>query len=194
MYECVCGVIFFFIINFFLILGLTWGSMRCIASERWRGRWWRAQGRQPRQGWRWCPCCCVTPTTTLNPSPSLYTSSTTRTRWVSAIFQSEINNEKICLPSSSLFGYQAFFQQGLLFKFVCIQKLSLFSTYSACSQGMYLRDLYQSYRISHLSVGLVSAVGMRIGSVIERSLVQNLDWTMTIFWAPLPSTGSLVSV
>jgi hypothetical protein len=34
----------------------------------------------------------------------------------------------------------------------------------------------------------------RVGPVIGRSLVRNLDWTVTIFWAPLPSTGLLVSV
>jgi hypothetical protein len=30
-------------------------------------------------------------------------------------------------------------------------------------------------------VGPVSAVGKRVGPVIEKSLVQNLDWTVTIF-------------
>jgi hypothetical protein len=43
-------------------------------------------------------------------------------------------------------------------------------------------------------VGPVSAVGKHVGPVIKMSLVRNSDWTVTIFYAPLPSTGSLVSV
>jgi hypothetical protein len=46
------------------------------------------------------------------------------------------------------------------------------------------------FRDTNCFVNPVSAVG----PVIERSLIRNPDWTVTIFWALLPSAGSLVSV
>jgi hypothetical protein len=41
--------------------------------------------------------------------------------------------------------------------------------------------------------GPVSAVGKLVGTMIERTLVLNADWTVAIFWASLPSAGSLMS-
>jgi hypothetical protein len=38
-------------------------------------------------------------------------------------------------------------------------------------------------------VGSISALGKRVGPVIERSLVRNPNWKLTIFWAPSPSIG-----
>jgi hypothetical protein len=55
-------------------------------------------------------------------------------------------------------------------------------------------DLHSNLSRAATLVGTVSALGKRVGPVIERSLVRNPDRTVAIFGSPLPSTGSLVSV
>jgi hypothetical protein len=71
------------------------------------------------------------------------------------------------------------------------------SQLQACASSyLPINNHFHSYVTSlNLAIsGLVSTVGKRVGPVIERSLVRNSHWTVTKFWAQLPSNGLLVSV